>query len=125
VMLGRLICILLDNAIKYTPPEGYIEVTLAQEDQTVLLNVADDGIGIPAIALPHIFERFYRADPSRSVPNGTGLGLAIAKWIVDAHDAKIIVESTEQAGTKFSVAFRAYEKLEPTQHHLEIDAAAT
>jgi heavy metal sensor kinase len=125
VMLGRLICILLDNAIKYTPAEGHIEVTLAQEDQTVLLNVADDGIGIPAIALPHIFERFYRADPSRSVPNGTGLGLAIAKWIVDAHDAKIIVESTEQVGTKFSVAFRAYEKLEPAQHHLEIDAAVT
>jgi heavy metal sensor kinase len=105
VMLERLICILLDNAIKYTPAEGRIEVTLTQEKQAVLLCVADNGSGIPAIALPHIFERFYRADPSRGVQSGTGLGLAIAKWIVDAHKAKITVENNEQAGSKFSVAF--------------------
>jgi signal transduction histidine kinase len=106
LMLGRLICILLDNAIKYTPSWGRIEVTLARDKEAVLLSVADNGIGIPAIALPHIFERFYRADPSRGVHGGTGIGLAIAKWVADAHKAKITVQSTEQAGTTFSLAFR-------------------
>jgi signal transduction histidine kinase len=124
VMLERLICILLDNAINYTPVGGLIEVTLTREKQAVLLCVADNGIGIPAIALPKIFERFYRVDPSRGVHSGTGLGLAIAKWIVDVHKAKITVESTEQAGTKFSVAFAAM-KTQAGSDYLEIGTAAT
>jgi signal transduction histidine kinase len=63
-------------------------------------------VGIPASSLPHIFERFYRIDPSRANEEGTGLGLAIAKWIVDIHHATISVESLENQGTTFSVRFR-------------------
>jgi heavy metal sensor kinase len=103
--LRRLFWILLDNAIKYTPPGGSIAIALAQSGNRSRVTVADSGIGIPSSALPHIFDRFYRADASRSYEEGTGLGLAIAKWIADIHHATLSAESVEGRGTTFQVLF--------------------
>jgi heavy metal sensor kinase len=102
--LRRLVWILLDNAIKYTPARGRIQVDLTTANGEALLSVRDSGVGIPASALPHIFERFYRLDSSRN-EEGMGLGLAIAKWIADVHHAAFRVESEENRGTLFQVIF--------------------
>jgi heavy metal sensor kinase len=103
--LRRLLWILLDNALKYTPVTGRIDVTLSTSDREALVSVRDDGIGIPEADLPHVFDRFYRADPSRSQVEGSGLGLSIAKWIAEMHQAGLAVVSTEKSGTMFSVKF--------------------
>jgi heavy metal sensor kinase len=103
--LRRLFWILLDNAIKYTPPGGKISVSLDYAGDRSRVTVTDSGIGIPDVALPHIFDRFYRADASRSYEEGTGLGLAIAKWIADIHFATISPQSAEGCGTTFQVVF--------------------
>ena len=83
--LKRLIWILLDNALKYSKPNGRTAVSLGLIEGRAQIVVSDDGIGIPAAALPFIFDRFFRADPSRGMVEGNGLGLAIAKWIVETH----------------------------------------
>ena len=108
-LLGRLITILLDNAIKYTHSGGSILVTLAAEaGGAAELRVEDDGIGIEPAVQPRIFDRFFRADPVRNRESGgTGLGLAIAKWIVDAHRARISVTSVPAQGAVFRVVFRS------------------
>lgn len=103
--LRRLLWILLDNALKYTPAPGRINVALGFTSGGTTLTVRDSGIGIAQSDLPHIFDRFYRADPSRSQVEGNGLGLAIAKWIADLHHAKFLVESAQQRGSTFSVVF--------------------
>jgi heavy metal sensor kinase len=103
--LRRLVSILLDNAVKYTPAGGRIAVNLNASASEVLLTVRDSGIGIPEVLLPRIFDRFVRADPSRGEVNGTGLGLAIAKWIAGAHSANLTVQSKEQAGSVFAIEF--------------------
>ncbi|MEW5919235.1 MAG: HAMP domain-containing sensor histidine kinase, partial [Gemmatimonadota bacterium] len=98
--LKQLVLILIDNAIKYTPAPGRITLSLRRDDQHVRLTVRDSGVGIPAEALPHVFERFYRADPARSRdPGGTGLGLAIARWIVLQHGGEIKLASEPDRGT--------------------------
>jgi signal transduction histidine kinase len=73
------------------------------------LEVEDDGIGIAAEDLPFIFDRFYRADPSRSLVEGSGLGLSIARWIADTHEAKLTVQSEPQLGTVCQLAFPCIE----------------
>jgi signal transduction histidine kinase len=98
----QLLWILVDNAVKFTKPGGSVEVGLRQHDSTVLLTVADDGIGISADDLERIFERFYQADPARS-NTGAGLGLSIARWIVDQHHATIGVRNNSGPGTTFTV----------------------
>jgi heavy metal sensor kinase len=103
--LRRLVWILLDNAVKYTPDEGKIVVGLMATPYVVVLTVRDSGIGIAEELLPHIFDRFVRADPSRGEVNGTGLGLAIAKWIAGTHQAKLSVQSREREGSVFRVEF--------------------
>jgi heavy metal sensor kinase len=103
--LRRLIWTLLDNAIKYTPEGGRIEVSLDGDGEHGRFRVQDNGIGIPEELLPRVFERFFRADPARAQGEGTGLGLAIAKWIADVHQADISVESLTGAGTVFTVRF--------------------
>jgi heavy metal sensor kinase len=103
--LRRLLWILTDNAIKYTPRGGLIELSVCETENGVILAVTDTGIGIPEAALPHIFERFFRVDAARSQQDGTGLGLAIAKWIADVHLASFSVESEEHAGSRFQVTF--------------------
>ena len=105
-MIERVFTNLIENALRYTPSEGSVTVSLARDDDRIRVDVADTGLGIPGEDLPHIFERFYRADKSRNrkVP-GTGLGLAIARQIVELHDGTIIAESSPGEGTRvtFSV----------------------
>jgi signal transduction histidine kinase len=104
--LERLLLILLDNAIKFTPSGGWITVTCARTDGTASVAVADSGPGIPSDALPHLFERFYRADPDRARDTqGAGLGLALAKWIADRHHATITVKSRVGEGARFAITF--------------------
>jgi signal transduction histidine kinase len=101
--LTELAIILLDNAIKYSRKGGTIEVKTCDSS----LEVKDNGIGIPAEDLPHIFDRFYRADSSRSKEktDGYGLGLSIAKSIADIHGARIEVDSKLGHGSTFTVTF--------------------
>ena len=95
---------LLDNAIKYTPEGGRARLSLSVRDGFAVIEVSDTGRGIPASAMPHIFERFYRqTDPRDSRVTGFGLGLAISKWIADAHGGSIEVESEEGKGSRFTV----------------------
>jgi heavy metal sensor kinase len=101
--LRRLLWILLDNALKYTPAPGHIAVALSATNRRATLTVRDSGAGISESDLPHIFDRFYRADPSRSQIEGAGLGLAIAKWIAALHRADLTVESHLNKGTIFRI----------------------
>ncbi|SDE47441.1 sensor histidine kinase [Sporomusa acidovorans] len=102
--LHQLLVILLDNAIKYTPPPGEILVTADKHGNNIIIAVEDSGQGIPAQDLPRVFDRFYRGDKARSRESGgTGLGLSIAKWIVEQHGGKISVENKAAGGAKFSV----------------------
>jgi signal transduction histidine kinase len=97
---------LVTNAIKYTARGGSVDLTLGDQDDAVTLTVRDTGIGIAPGDLPHIFERFWRADPARSRTGdrpGTGLGLAITKWIAEAHGGSITVQSRPGRGTTFTV----------------------
>lgn len=103
-MLRRLLWILLDNALKYTHSPGRIDVALSANGNLATVEVRDSGGGIPASDLPHIFDRFYRADPSRSTVEGAGLGLAIAKWIAEMHHAELSVVSEIHKGTVFQLA---------------------
>jgi signal transduction histidine kinase len=106
--LRELLVILLDNAIKYTDRGGRIELTLRRKGRHGEILVTDTGHGIPADALAHIFDRFYRVDKARSRDEGgTGLGLAIAKHIVDAHGGTIGITSTPGRGTRVTVELRA------------------
>jgi two-component system phosphate regulon sensor histidine kinase PhoR len=95
---------LLDNAIKFTPEGGAVEVTVRRRNGSAELEVTDSGRGIPDDALPRIFDRFYRVERSRSrEEGGTGLGLAIAKHIVDAHGGRISADSQVGRGSVFTV----------------------
>jgi signal transduction histidine kinase len=96
---------LVDNALKFTPAEGRITLRAVQTSSGIQVEVIDNGVGIPPDALPHIFDRFYQADPSRSggLKHGSGLGLAIVKEIVAAHDGKISVRSKPGSGSTFTV----------------------
>jgi signal transduction histidine kinase len=100
--LLRAVSHLIDNAIKYTPSGGQIEISLKLRDQAVLLTVRDTGSGIAPEILPRIFDRFYRGDSSRGV-SGLGLGLSLADSIIRAHGGQITVESIVGAGSTFTV----------------------
>ena len=90
--------------MKYTSREGHVSVELDTDDSAAVIEIRDTGVGISPSDLPHIFERFYRADESRSRESGgTGLGLSIAKWIAEAHRGKISVASTIGEGSVFRV----------------------
>lgn len=102
--LRRAFLNILDNAVKYTGPGGKIKAETGESAGRAFVRISDNGHGIPAKDLPHIFKRFYRADDSRSSA-GFGLGLAIARSIIDAHGASIDVESAEGGGTSFTVTF--------------------
>lgn len=105
--LQQLLIILLDNAVKYTPAGGHVRVSTDQQRGHAIVTVADTGIGIAEKDIPHVFERFYRADMSRTryagETLGVGLGLSIAKWIVEAHQGRISISSKEGVGTKVTV----------------------
>ena len=115
-LLRQLVMILLDNAIKFTPPAGRVRVDVRHAGPDASVIVSDTGVGIAQDQLPHIFERFYRGDPSRTRETGgdadgqapgVGLGLSIARWIVDEHKGSIAVESPPAGGTRIAVTVPA------------------
>jgi heavy metal sensor kinase len=102
--LKQVVVNLLDNAIKYTPERGRVSISVAKQDSRAVLEIGDNGIGISAEDLPHVFERFYRADKARSRQmGGTGLGLSIVRSICLAHGGRVTVNSTEGRGSLFRV----------------------
>ena len=97
---------LVENAVRYTNPGGRVSVAVEARQDQARLSVRDTGIGIAPEHLPHIFERFYRADPARRRSSGSsssGLGLAIVEWVVHAHGGTIAVESRVGRGSSFTV----------------------
>lgn len=110
--LKRVLVNILENAMKYMDKEdGEIVLTLHTQKGNAVISVKDNGQGISEEALPHIFDRFYRADPSRnSATGGSGLGLAIAKQIIEEHDGHIWAESKLGQGTKVTISLPAWSK---------------
>jgi signal transduction histidine kinase len=104
-LLSQVWINLLHNSIKFTPENGNITIELCQQNGKIEFRIKDSGIGISAEDQTHIFERFYKADKSRTRSNngGSGLGLSIAQKIVDMHQGEIRVESELQNGTTFMV----------------------
>jgi signal transduction histidine kinase len=106
--LLQLMLNLSDNAIRYTPSGGQVTLGWRVNKDQVQLWVQDSGIGISQEHLPHLFDRFYRVDKARSrAEGGVGLGLAISRWIADAHQGSIHVESAPGKGSTFTVLLPA------------------
>ncbi len=104
--LKQVIVNLLDNAIRFTPRGGSVTLATLADAQHQILEVRDTGVGIPAPAIAHIFDRFYRVDEARSREDGgAGLGLSIVRSIVAAHHAEIEVESEPGCGSRFRIKF--------------------
>jgi len=106
ILLRRMILNLLDNAIKYTPNGGSVEVSCTKHDSRYRLSVTDTGCGIPVERQPHIFERFSRAEPSRSraePDGGAGLGLCISRWIAEMHQGSLELTSSRAGSSTFTV----------------------
>lgn len=103
--LVELFTIFLDNAIKYSPPQSQVKLTNAKTDGHLVVHIADQGMGIDPKDLPHLFDRFYRADKSRtkSSVDGFGLGLSIAKQIIERHHGSIKVQTKLHQGTTFII----------------------
>jgi signal transduction histidine kinase len=99
-LIARLLGVLLDNAMRYTPPGGRVEVSVAETGGGAVLEVRDTGIGIPAGDREHLFERFFRGRAARdAAPEGSGLGLPIAQWIVRQHGGTLEITSPPEGGT--------------------------
>jgi signal transduction histidine kinase len=106
--IKQLLYILIDNAAIYSKPDGHIQVKLRNHDNNAIIEIVDNGIGIPQEKIPYIFERFYRIDNGRSRSHGgVGLGLSIAAWIVEAHRGQIKVASQLGEGTTVEVTLPA------------------
>lgn len=101
--ITELFIILLDNAVKYSPQNSSVIITAKKKKNKIVISVSDQGAGIAKEDLPYIFDRFYRADKSRSTTSGYGLGLSIAKKIVEAHGGTIGVKNNSKKGTTFLV----------------------
>ncbi len=102
--ISQILNNLLSNALRYTPDGGFIELNLSTTPSEVQLSLRDSGPGIPAEALPHVFERFYRADKGRSrAEGGTGLGLAIARKLAEAHGGRLTAANHPQGGAIFTL----------------------
>jgi PAS domain S-box-containing protein len=107
--LERLFSNIITNAISYGKEDGYILISASKGKRDIRIDIKDNGIGIPLKDLPHIFERFYRVDSSRSKDSGgSGLGLAIVKWIAEAHGGRVSATSEQEKGSTFSVTFPYY-----------------
>ena len=104
-MFLRLWINLISNSIKYGREGGYIRLVLKKENSRITGQVIDDGIGIPADALPKIWDRFYQVNPSRTDGDSAGLGLSMVHWIVAAHGGTIDVSSSLGEGTAFTFSF--------------------
>ncbi len=117
VRLRQLFLNLIDNAIKYTPEQGLVEISLIRENGDAKVRVKDTGMGISPDELPKIFDRFYRVDKARSRElGGSGLGLSISKWIADIHGGIITAESEINKGSVFTVTL----PLKPKSPQLQI-----
>ena len=101
--LNRALSNLIDNAIQHTPEGGTVTIQSIQNGKDVSLEISDSGNGIPESDIPHIFDRFYQVDKSRSNSSGAGLGLSIAQKILELHGAKITVKSLLNKGTTFKI----------------------
>lgn len=117
VAIQRIIYNLVSNALRYTPRGGNVQISLGYTtDGMARFEVADTGVGIPTDALPHIFDRFYRADNARALePSGSGLGLAICQTIAAAHGGRIEVESRQGSGSRFTLLLPASPALSHSQ----------
>jgi len=102
VRLRQALSILLDNAVKYSPEGGRVSIRIAEKDGSLGVEIADTGIGIPEDHIPHIFERFYRAEETRST-EGLGLGLSIARQIAEDQKRSIEVRSKPREGSAFII----------------------
>jgi signal transduction histidine kinase len=110
ILMERMVSNIIDNAIRYTPSGGKVEVGLENKDGKPMLQVQDTGIGIPEESLSLIFDRFYVVDKSRSKETGgLGLGLSIVKQVADSHGAEIEVQSELNKGTTFLLRFKRME----------------
>jgi heavy metal sensor kinase len=104
VRLRQLLRALIANAVQYTDPGGAIRITCRCEEARVYVDIEDTGIGIPQESLSKIFQRFYRVEEARSrAGGGSGLGLSVAKWIAEAHNGTISVQSTPGKGSRFTI----------------------
>ena len=117
-LIRRMILNLLDNAIKYTPSGGQVRVELESADSNYSISITDTGTGISPESQPHIFERFYRADKTRSRNgetdgSGAGLGLAIALWVAEMHGGRIALARSDKNGTAFNVALPSADAVNP------------
>ena len=102
--LKELVLVLLDNALRYTPHDGLVEASLADDGKEAVLRVEDEGIGIALSDVPRVFDRFYRGAAARRMDaSGSGLGLSIARWIAERHGGTIAIESREGAGTRVTL----------------------
>ena len=102
-LLDRALSNLIDNAIQHTPEGGTVTIRSIQNGKDISLEISDSGKGIPESDIPHIFDRFYQVDKSRSNSSGAGLGLSIAQKILELHGAKITVQSLLNKGTTFKI----------------------
>jgi heavy metal sensor kinase len=111
--LERLLLSILDNAVKYTPPSGHVSLGFHLAGGQAVIEISDTGIGIEPKDLPHIYERFYRADQVRSREmRGSGLGLSIAKWIVERHAGSIELQSEAGRGTRVAIRIPLFNEVE-------------
>ena len=119
-LLRRMILNLLDNAIKYTPVGGRVNVTSRRDGDAYVLSVTDTGGGIPADLQPRIFERFFRADKARSRAEndggGAGLGLSISRWIAEAHNGRLELSRSDVSGSTFTAYLPAGPSRAPSSH---------
>ena len=108
-LIRRMALNILDNAIKYTPRGGTVQVSLQRNGGECKVAIADTGLGIPAELQPRVFERFFRADQARSRStekngSGAGLGLSIARWIAEIHGGRLLLDRSDQNGTTFVIS---------------------
>lgn len=103
-LVRELVVVLLDNAVKFTPAGGDVRVRVLPDPEPTL-TIDDNGCGMAAEQMPHVFERFYRGDASRARGGGAGLGLSIAQWIASVHDARLLLASEPGRGTRATVTF--------------------
>jgi two-component system OmpR family sensor kinase len=124
--LDQLVWNLVENALRYTPPGGSVELELARHGAEAILRVSDSGVGISEEHLPRLFERFYRVDKARSRSNGgTGLGLAIVKSVVEAHGGRAGVSSNATPGPAQGTTFTVWLPAQPTTELSEPSSSAS
>ena len=104
VRLRQVLLILVDNALRFTPPGGTIRISSRVRNRDVLLEVADSGAGIPPEDLPHVFDRFYQVPGQMGDGRGNGLGLSLAKGLIEAHHGKIRISSRLGEGTRVEIS---------------------